>query len=95
MTISYEAAAPEVQQAREQLYGMTQQLIADTPEDASVEFLNEIIERCTRNLKLVAATAERAGGRWLVHATGELVFTPGAEQASALDTEGRDTARQH
>lgn len=60
---------------REQLYGLTQSLIAQLPEDADEQYAQAFIEWKIFNEPELSKIARRCGGRWQV-LNGLLMFSP-------------------
>ncbi|CAB5514295.1 hypothetical protein LMG26857_03354 [Achromobacter anxifer] len=60
---------------REQLFGLTQALVAEIPEDADEEYAQAFIEWKIYNDPELSKLARRAGGRWQL-LNGMLMFSP-------------------
>lgn len=61
--------------AREQLYGLTLAVLADSDDDLDEACLMAHLEQVVAQRKLMATLARKAGGRWLPH-QGTLAFAP-------------------
>lgn len=62
-------------EAREQLYGLTLAVLADSDDDLDEACLMAHLEQVVAQRKLMATLARKAGGRWLPH-QGTLAFAP-------------------
>lgn len=60
---------------REQLYGLTQAVMADMPDGADESYIQAYIEWAVFNRFDMAQAARRAGGRWQI-ASNTLLFSP-------------------
>lgn len=65
----------EALDAREQLYGLTQAVVADLPDNADESYAQAFIEWSVFNKFELAQAARRAGGRWQI-VSNTLLFSP-------------------
>lgn len=65
----------EALDAREQLYGLTQAVVADLRDDADESYAQAFIEWSVYNKFELAQAARRAGGRWQI-VSNTLLFSP-------------------
>jgi transcriptional regulator with XRE-family HTH domain len=67
--------AEEALQWREQLFGLTQAVVADLPDTADESYAQAYIEWAVANKFEMARAARRAGGRWQI-VSNTLLFSP-------------------